>query len=249
MWSGARRRSFDWPIAHRGELRGKADQSSTTKGTLTDICIDGAQEPSHQDLITPYDLSRCLFDGLAKVSKQIFGEEDLLRLIVNRSYPLFHHPGTNALVERRAASNDTWRFLVAPDAGAASGADEVFDALFSARGSQRWTRRSPVRELEAAAARAVNALASAGAVRFVIAHGGDDRVIHLGRASGACCCASFRSICSAPCPFSIRTRWSRTRRRAPHWTALFNAFSPGNGALPAQRGNISCATPRPSIRC
>ena len=40
-------------------------------GTLTDICVvDGTDVRYTKTLTTPFDLSRCLFDGLSKASAQ-----------------------------------------------------------------------------------------------------------------------------------------------------------------------------------
>jgi len=39
-------------------------------GTLTDVCVvEGDQITFTKTLTTPYDLSRCLFDGLTKASE------------------------------------------------------------------------------------------------------------------------------------------------------------------------------------
>jgi hypothetical protein len=63
-------------------------------GTLTDFCpIDGGEVRYTKTLTTPYDLSRCLFDGLAKVSERASGEPQLATRAVHRLHPVFHHPG------------------------------------------------------------------------------------------------------------------------------------------------------------
>ena len=47
-------------------------------GTLTDFCvIDGANVYRTKSVTTPYDLSKCLFDGLKKTSRTLYGREDL----------------------------------------------------------------------------------------------------------------------------------------------------------------------------
>ena len=51
-------------------------------GTLTDFCvIDGGKVYRTKSVTTPYDLSKCFFDGLRKASKAIYGEEDLQKLL------------------------------------------------------------------------------------------------------------------------------------------------------------------------
>ena len=34
-------------------------------------------------MTTPYDLSKCFFDGLRKASRAFYGKEDLLQLLLN----------------------------------------------------------------------------------------------------------------------------------------------------------------------
>lgn len=72
-------------------------------GTLTDFCLlDGEQLIFTKALTTPHDLSSCLFEGLARLSKLSYGEEDISRLLQSTDhirYSTTH--GTNALVQRR----------------------------------------------------------------------------------------------------------------------------------------------------
>src|SRR5882757_9959464 len=72
-------------------------------GTLTDICvIDGDSVYRTKTVTTPYDLSKCFFDGLKKVSKTIYGDEDLLSLLRSTDHIRYSTTqGTNALVERK----------------------------------------------------------------------------------------------------------------------------------------------------
>src|SRR5271167_489105 len=72
-------------------------------GTLTDICvIDGARVYRTKTLTTPHDLSRCLFDGLSKVSRLIYGRDDVSMLLLTTGYIRYSTTqGTNALVERK----------------------------------------------------------------------------------------------------------------------------------------------------
>ena len=73
-------------------------------GTLTDICvIDGSgrctgPRPSPRPTIS----QKCLFEGLRKVSKVIYGEDDVLSLLLSTEYIRYSTTqGTNALVERK----------------------------------------------------------------------------------------------------------------------------------------------------
>jgi hypothetical protein len=63
-------------------------------GTLTDFCLIDSEEVRYtKTLTTPRDLSRCLLDGLAKVSELAYGEPQLATRAVHRLHPVFHHPG------------------------------------------------------------------------------------------------------------------------------------------------------------
>ena len=71
-------------------------------GTTTGFChVDGGEVRYTKTLTTPYDLSRCLFDGLAKVSELAYGRPRLAALLQStnciRSSTI---QGTNALVQR-----------------------------------------------------------------------------------------------------------------------------------------------------
>ncbi len=56
-------------------------------GTLTDVCVVDAEGVRYtKTLTTPFDLSRCLFDGLAKASRLVYGEERLGALLQATDY-------------------------------------------------------------------------------------------------------------------------------------------------------------------
>lgn len=147
-------------------------------GTLTDICvIDGAQVYRTKTVTTPYDLSKCLFDGLLKASRVIYGKDDLLSLLLSTEYIRYSTTqGTNALVERKG-----------PRLGLILGGSLSADAmqqdpqqrgLFSSLVGERIARLDATLEgeaLEIAAIKAVNALSSGGANRIVVAYGGEVR--------------------------------------------------------------------------
>lgn len=146
-------------------------------GTLTDICvIDGAQVHRTKTITTPYDLSKCLLDGLRKVSAQIYGEEDIQSLLLSTEYIRYSTTqGTNALVERKgprlglilggALSTDAVR--KAEDGG-------LFDAIVGERVTVLDAKLEGEAR-EAAVTRAVTQLASSGANRIVVACGGAQR--------------------------------------------------------------------------
>lgn len=72
-------------------------------GTLTDVCVvDGRSITHAKTLTTPYDLSRCLFDGLTKASQLIYGEPQLAALLQSTDYIRYSTTqGTNALIQRQ----------------------------------------------------------------------------------------------------------------------------------------------------
>jgi len=137
-------------------------------GTLTDICvIDGARVYRTKTITTPHDLSKCLFDGLRKASRIIYGEEDLPRLLLTTRYIRYSTTqGTNALVERKGprlglifgGGNMDLRSLQ-PDANAST----LFTALIGER-TQRIDPTLVANALTTEAVRAVNILAAQGAI-------------------------------------------------------------------------------------
>jgi N-methylhydantoinase A/oxoprolinase/acetone carboxylase beta subunit len=145
-------------------------------GTLTDICVvQGRKVWRTKTLTTPYDLSKCFLDGLAKASKTIWGEEDLVRLMRGTDHIRYSTTqGTNALVERKGQRIGVILGGGVNPAELRRGHEALFDALVG----DRTTVLDPKADeaaLETAAVRAVNALASAGANRVVIAFAGAGR--------------------------------------------------------------------------
>lgn len=146
-------------------------------GTLTDICvIDGAQVYRTKTITTPYDLSKCLLDGLRKVSAQIYGDEDIQALLLSTEYIRYSTTqGTNALVERKGPRLGLiLGGTLATDAIRKAESGGLFDAIVGERvavldaGLEGEAR-------EAAVTRAVTQLASSGANRIVVACGGAQR--------------------------------------------------------------------------
>ncbi|MBT7952133.1 MAG: hydantoinase/oxoprolinase family protein [Gammaproteobacteria bacterium] len=72
-------------------------------GTLTDICV--LRENifyKTKTLTTPYDLSKCFFDGLRAVSEVVYGKEDVAKLLAEVDHIRYSTTqGTNAIVERK----------------------------------------------------------------------------------------------------------------------------------------------------
>ncbi|WP_424193608.1 hydantoinase/oxoprolinase family protein [Ampullimonas aquatilis] len=72
-------------------------------GTLTDICIINSGSVSKTKVLTtPYDLSKCFFEGLQKASGVVYGEPDVARLLEEVDLIRYSTTqGTNAICERK----------------------------------------------------------------------------------------------------------------------------------------------------
>lgn len=146
-------------------------------GTLTDFCvIDGARTYRSKSVTTPYDLSKCLFDGLRKVSAAIYGQEDLLQLLLSTDHIRYSTTqGTNALVERKGQRLGLLLSGIEPSAlQQEAQQQDVFASLVGPRLVQL-DQSLDDRALEIAATQAINRLASEGANRIVIGMGGTQR--------------------------------------------------------------------------
>ncbi|MBH0123730.1 hydantoinase/oxoprolinase family protein [Rhodococcus sp. NPDC003382] len=141
-------------------------------GTLTDICAwDGHDFSFTKTLTTPFDLSQCLFDGLTKVSREIYGTENLPELLHSTAHIRYSTTqGTNALVERKGPSVG----ILTDSAGTV---DELrrtpeqralFDDLV---GSRVAVIDSAADDLDSELVAKVNRLITDGAARIVVAVG------------------------------------------------------------------------------
>jgi len=106
-------------------------------GTLTDICaLKDDNFYKTKTLTTPYDLSKCFFDGLRAISEVIYGEEDVAKLLAEVGHIRYSTTqGTNAIVERKGpklglilnkGNRDLVRRIRAHD-------EELFDFLVGSR--------------------------------------------------------------------------------------------------------------------
>jgi len=141
-------------------------------GTLTDICVwDGESFTFTKTLTTPFDLSQCLFDGITKASKEIFGVEDLPGLLHSTRHIRYSTTqGTNALVERKGprigilTDSDT----LAEELRAGDDAAELFEDLVGTRVAVI-NAEQDLEELARDIVKQVNRLTTDGAARLVIA--------------------------------------------------------------------------------
>src|SRR5208337_4451692 len=146
-------------------------------GTLTDFCvIDGANVYRTKSVTTPYDLSKCLFDGLKKTSRTLYGREDLLQLLLSTDHIRYSTTqGTNALVERKGQRLGlVLAGLAADELQRDSQQRSVFADLVGKRVATLDFGLDDA-ALEIAATQAISQLASAGANRVVIGVGGAER--------------------------------------------------------------------------
>jgi N-methylhydantoinase A len=196
-------------------------------GTLTDFCVmEGADVHRAKVLTTPYDLSKCFFDGIAKVSEKVYGVKDPARLLRETDYVRYSTTlGTNSIVERKGPrlgvivdSNSTVDALCASAA-----ARELFEAFVESRFGTIDTQLSD-KECEEAIIRAVNDVASRGAVRIVICLTGPD-VLAQERRLIRMVQRKFPSHLLGAVPVVTASGLSdETDSNQRIWTALLNAY-------------------------
>lgn len=145
-------------------------------GTLTDVCVfDGAVVHATKTLTTPFDLSQCFFDGLAKAARALYGEDDVERLLRETGTLRYSTTqGTNALVERKG-----------PRLGLVLGGPEtvtltpdtrhraLFASLVGSRCVNLPVEPGPGLD-ESAVIAAANTLAEQSVSRILVAFAGDD---------------------------------------------------------------------------
>ncbi len=196
-------------------------------GTLTDVCVvDGDDVRYTKTLTTPFDLSRCLFDGLAKASRLVHGEERLGALLQATDYIRYSTTqGTNALVQRQGPRLG----LLAGDStlveGLAATAEE--EDLLSALVGDRHAVIDVTAADETLAAQLVarvNELAAAGASRLVVSLGGAEGAAQEKRVKRMLLRLYPRHLLGAiPLLFSWELAADRDDMRRT-WSGLLNAF-------------------------
>ena len=145
-------------------------------GTLTDICImAGSAVTKTKVLTTPYDLSKCFFEGLQKASGVLYGEADVKRLLEEAELIRYSTTqGTNAICERKGprlglilneAERDLPKRLAAHD-------PELFAALVGDRVIWLETAQVMGPEADIDVVKAINSLTAMGAKRLVVSFDG-----------------------------------------------------------------------------
>jgi len=146
-------------------------------GTLTDVCImsDGGVSKT-KVLTTPYDLSKCFFEGLQKASEVVYGAADVKRLLEEVDLIRYSTTqGTNAICERKGPKLGLILSQGAEDLPAqlASHDPQVWTALVGDRVGYVDPAVLAGPEAEVAIVRTINQLTAAGANRLVICFSGE----------------------------------------------------------------------------
>jgi N-methylhydantoinase A len=146
-------------------------------GTLTDVCIfQGDEVRRAKVLTTPYDLSKCFFEGLKKASGVVYGHEHLSRLLEEVDVIRYSTTqGTNALVERKGPRLGLLLSAgsVVPEKMKAEDS-ELYEALVGSRIATFDPTALGSEEGELEVVRLINSLTSAGANRIIVCFDGDN---------------------------------------------------------------------------
>ncbi|MDI4663498.1 hydantoinase/oxoprolinase family protein [Xanthobacter autotrophicus] len=147
-------------------------------GTLTDICIMADDTVKKTKVLTtPYDLSKCFFEGLTKASGVLYGAPDVKRLLEEVDLIRYSTTqGTNAICERKGprlglildgAAHDLPSRLAAHDA-------DVFEALVGDRIVFLDAATVTGEAADVEVVKAINRLTAMGANRLVVSFDGAD---------------------------------------------------------------------------
>ncbi len=196
-------------------------------GTLTDIWVlDGAQSYHTKTLTTPYDLSKCFFEGLKKVSQVIYGQEDMSQLLHTTDHIRYSNTqGTNDLIHKKGprigiiltstAAIDT---LQETDKE-----KEMFEALVGNRVAVIDTGLEGEAYIKGVTD-AVASLSSAGASRLVVSFNGADYAQRESLLQKAILRAFPRHLLgTVPVVYASEVVGDVDFRRRS-WSALYNAF-------------------------
>ncbi len=196
-------------------------------GTLTDICvIDGDKVLHTKTLTTPYDLSKCFFEGLKKASRLIYGEEKIVDLLLSTDHIRYSTTqGTNAIVEKKGPRIG----LIVPKGSKVSSLrgnkaeEELFDALVGERVAEFDTTLS-WENFDHEVVMTINRLTAAGANRVVVSFDGPEFNQDEARFKAAALEKFPRHLLGVVpvlCAGDLADDINRERRT---WTSLLNAF-------------------------
>lgn len=197
-------------------------------GTLTDICImNGKSVKKTKVLTTPYDLSKCFFDGLQKASAVIYGESNVTRLLEEVELIRYSTTqGTNAICERKGPRLGLILCGVPKDFAIRLAEQDLdlYEALVGDRVTLLEASVMGRADADVEVVKAINELTASGANRLVVSFDGKDF---------AHCEALFKKIALRKYPrhllgavpvlygSDLGTDSDGLRRT---WTALINSF-------------------------
>ncbi len=197
-------------------------------GTLTDVCVvDDGKITYTKTLTTPYDLSRCLFDGLTKASQLIYGEPQLAALLQSTDYIRYSTTqGTNALIQRQGPKLGL--LTNSPDLAARMVAESGNAPLFEALVGERVVTLDLGADDESLSQELlteVNKLVSAGANRLVVAFDGPEAVQNERRVQRLMLGLYPRHLLgSIPLSFSAEMFGADPDESRRAWSTVLNAF-------------------------
>lgn len=196
-------------------------------GTLTDIWVlDGDRSYHTKTITTPYDLSRCFYEGLKKVSGVIYGDEDLQALLQTTDHIRYSTTqGTNALVERKGPRLglviDEHTSL---EALCESGEQKELFASIVGNRVEKVDNTLGEEAFRQALAEGINRLSAAGSNRIVVACGGSDYHAEEARIRRASLEMFPRHLLGAvPILYAGNLSSDQSPQRRA-WTAINNAF-------------------------
>lgn len=196
-------------------------------GTFTDIClIDNERAVSTKTLTTPYDLTKCFVEVLKAGAKELYGHEDLQKLLSETNYIRYSTTaGTNAIVQKKGQRLG----LILSHGTDISYLVEKREEkeMFAAIVDDRIAFIDPEQEeavLEANVVQAVNNLLSQGANRLVISLSGLDLIENERKIRKIILEKYPRHLLGAlPLLFSHEVVQDQNDNRRT-WSALINSF-------------------------
>lgn len=196
-------------------------------GTFTDAClIDKNQVISTKALTTPYDLTKCFIDVIKNASKELYGKEDIRKLLNEIDYLRYSTTaGTNAIVQKKGPRLG----LIVEE-----GKDLAFlqttkeeHEMFSVLVDDRIVEMDldvDGNDLESNVVEAVNQLLSEGVERIVISFSGDELIENENRIKNIILRKYPRHLLGAvPILISHELVDDQDDRRRT-WSALINSF-------------------------
>jgi N-methylhydantoinase A len=198
-------------------------------GTLTDACVINGEQVFHaKTLTTPHDLAQCFTEVLREVSRRIYGEPKLDKLLEEVDYIRYSTTeGTNAVVQRKGPRLGLLLRKGQDLAEFTRGTDERERELLQAIVGDRISYldlEGTDEKVEAGVIAAVNDLMSRGANRLVVSLGGDELAADETRIKRMALLRYPRHLLGAvPILYSHQLSDDADNSRRT-WSSLLNAF-------------------------